>query len=94
MRNIEQCLSAKDFDKLLQEKQQARLKETNILSRISKIGQQLFIALTKKPEPKIWQKKDHSGNLYWRVYDPKTDRSAMLSSEAEVRSWLEERYYH
>ncbi|MDJ0634856.1 MAG: hypothetical protein QNJ34_16830 [Xenococcaceae cyanobacterium MO_188.B29] len=44
-------------------------------------------------EPKIWKKKDRSGNTYFRIYDPIGDRHIYLDSEAEVRWWLDKRYY-
>ncbi|BAU15407.1 hypothetical protein LEP3755_59650 [Leptolyngbya sp. NIES-3755] len=44
-------------------------------------------------EPRVWQRRDRSGQTYWQVYDPETNRSARLSSEQEVRQWLEQRYY-
>lgn len=46
-------------------------------------------------EPKVWQKFDRQGNPQgWRVFDPGTGRTIALSSELEVRLWLERRFYH
>ncbi|WP_250126747.1 hypothetical protein [Chroococcidiopsis sp. CCMEE 29] len=44
-------------------------------------------------EPQVRQRCDRSGQIYWQVYDPATNRSARLSSEQEVRQWLEQRFY-
>ena len=44
-------------------------------------------------EPKVWEKKDRYGNTYYQVYDPQCDRYYDFSSEAEVRWWLNKRYY-
>jgi len=44
-------------------------------------------------EPRIWQKQDRSGQVYWQVYDPIRNRSDRFSSEQEVRRWLEENFY-
>ena len=44
-------------------------------------------------EPRVWQERDQSGQLYWRVYDPTHDRSISFYSEQEIRRWLEKRYY-
>ena len=44
-------------------------------------------------EPKITCKKNRQDNCYFQVYDPVSHRSGSFSSEAEVRAWLEERYY-
>jgi YD repeat-containing protein len=43
-------------------------------------------------EPQVRQRRDRSGQIYWLVYDPETNRSARLSSEQEVRQWLEQRF--
>lgn len=45
-------------------------------------------------EPKINQKCDRQGNIYWQIYDPVTRQYASFASEKEVRIWLEKRYYH
>lgn len=60
----------------------------------SQIGQSFINFLTRPPEPKVCQKSDRAGNTWWSVYDPSTGRSSNLSSEMEVRMWLEERRYH
>ncbi len=39
------------------------------------------------------KKKDCFGNTYFRIYDPIGDRNIYLNSEAEVRWWLDKRYY-
>ena len=44
-------------------------------------------------EPQIVQKHDCNGNIYWQVYDPISATHCSLSSEQEVRAWLDSRYY-
>ena len=44
-------------------------------------------------EPKISQKCDRKGNIYWQIYDPVTRQYTSFASEKEVRIWLEKRYY-
>ena len=44
-------------------------------------------------EPKVSEKKDRYGDTYYRVYDPQRDRYHDFNSEAEVRWWLDKRYY-
>jgi hypothetical protein len=44
-------------------------------------------------DPQVKQHVDHSGQVYWRVFDPVTDRRATFLSEDEVYQWLETRYY-
>lgn len=41
-------------------------------------------------EPRISLKVDRNGQQCWHVHDPGTGHSARLSSELEVRIWLEE----
>lgn len=62
--------------------------------KIQKILQDVIHALTRGDELQVWQKKDRNGNAYWQAFDPKTRKSTSLSSEAEMRIWIEERYYH
>lgn len=64
----------------------------SITSRLRKFRKQLS-TLSANSEPKVWQKKDGRGNFYYRVYDPIGDRYFCLNSEAEVRWWLDKRYY-
>lgn len=45
-------------------------------------------------DPKIWQTNGQNGVLIWHVYDPITKASTSFTTEMEVRSWLEQRYYH
>ena len=49
-------------------------------------------ALNINSEPRIREEK-RAGEMVWSVYDPTTQRSLYLSSETEVRCWLEKRYY-
>ncbi|MCA1993165.1 MAG: hypothetical protein LDL41_14180, partial [Coleofasciculus sp. S288] len=44
-------------------------------------------------ELRIWTTTDHYGNTYWHAYDPVTGKSTHLSSEDEMRVWIERRYY-
>lgn len=48
---------------------------------------------TRSPEPKIYEKRDGAGNLYFQVYDPIAHQSSTFSTEQEVRIWLDQRYY-
>ena len=67
----------------------------NSLKKIaSQLGQSFINYLTRSPEPQVCQKSDRAGNTWWSVYDPNTGGSSNLSSEMEVRMWLEERRYH
>ncbi|WP_236738926.1 hypothetical protein [Chroogloeocystis siderophila] len=53
----------------------------------------LFRYLTSRNDVQVWQKKDRHGRSYWQAYDPLTDKKISLASEAEMRIWIEQRYY-
>ncbi|NJO42316.1 MAG: hypothetical protein HC865_17235 [Cyanobacteria bacterium RU_5_0] len=60
-----------------------------ILSALNRLWQTIT---TINVEPRVWKKHDRYGNVYWRTYDPATDRLAWFDTEEEVRRWIEERY--
>ncbi len=49
--------------------------------------------LSGSSELEVWHSLDRFGKIRWHVYDFSSGRSAYLNSEAEVRRWLDERYY-
>jgi hypothetical protein len=54
-----------------------------------------FLAfLSGSEEPRIWIRRDRNGNKVYHAYDPVNNSSFSNISETELRSWLEERYYH
>lgn len=44
-------------------------------------------------EPRVHQVVDRFGKVHWNIYDPQVQQSLSLDHEAEVRQWLEQRYY-
>ena len=60
-------------------------------NRLKQWGILLLQKLTAPADVKI-QKINRNGSTYWSVYDPTSGQSAYLSSEQEVRIWLEQRY--
>jgi hypothetical protein len=48
---------------------------------------------SRSPDVQIWQKPDRSGQSGWHGYDPISGDYVCFSSEDEIRSWLEQRYY-
>jgi hypothetical protein len=67
--------------------------KNKLVSIINSIGQRLVAVMTKEQELQVWQSSDRSGKTWWHGYDPVTGRSVCRDSEAEMRIWLEERYY-
>jgi hypothetical protein len=65
-----------------------------LLSWLGQCWQGFVDSFSLQPELKIRQRRDRQGNLWWIVYDPITDQSAQLATEAEVRWWIEQFYRH
>jgi hypothetical protein len=64
-------------------------KKTRIWSRVFQALVDQFI---HNHEPQITM-KNHADRKYWQVYDPMTQTATTLDTEADVRVWLEQRYY-
>jgi hypothetical protein len=67
-------------------------KVQSILALIKNRWQNAIVALTEKPELKIWQKRDRDGHIYWHVHDPCTGESISFVSELEMLSWVDNLY--
>lgn len=44
-------------------------------------------------EPRVWQKRNAAGEILYCAYDPHTGRSAYLTSDIDLRIWLEQLPY-
>lgn len=44
-------------------------------------------------ELKVWETADSAGRKLWHAYDPISGRLICTETEAEMRVWLEQRYY-
>ncbi|MFB2934899.1 hypothetical protein ACE1B6_06435 [Aerosakkonemataceae cyanobacterium BLCC-F154] len=60
---------------------------------INKICEGFVTLINHASELKVWQSRDRKGHTCWNAYDPTTGKSISLDSEAEMRMWIEERYY-
>jgi len=78
---------------LLKETEQEPTKKSALFSRLNSIWQHLVESLIQGQELKIWQSTDRFGNTHWYAYDPMTSSSVTRDSEAEMRVWVEQRYY-
>ncbi len=65
----------------------------NLGKRLSRIKKAIASWVIQTSEPKVSERRDRKGHLYYQVYDPVSNTSAAFSSEAEIRAWLEQRYY-
>jgi hypothetical protein len=44
-------------------------------------------------EPRVQQKSDRAGNLYWHVYDPVHDNTMRFDDQQQLLVWLDEQHY-
>ncbi len=64
------------------------------LMSLNSLWEQLIKLASGSSEPVVEQRQDRQGYRYYAIYDPRTGQRTICSSEAEVRAWLEQRYYH
>lgn len=85
-------INSQELDALIEESRP--VKQTSIkLPGLEQLWNSVLGMLIRSSEPKIYQKHDHNGNLYFQVYDPIAHQTSTFSSEQEVRVWLDQRYY-
>ena len=84
--------SQKDSDRQKHSSRNIFARLGHIVKRLKNVGDR-WAKLSTYAEPKIWERKDSDGNIYYRVYDPKGDRYIYFNSENEVKWWLDRRYY-
>ncbi len=66
---------------------------TSALSAFKTIWQSVIRYFMQGAELQVWQVKASDGHTFWRAFDPKSQRTTSLGSEAEMRMWIEESYY-
>ena len=100
MRTLEQKLSYEHLELITRPSpaatQQNRVKRT--IGFFYRLMSTAMHQLTHSHEPRIWTSTIKTGpnvsQTRWHIYDPMTQQRATLASEAEVRTWLDTRYYH
>jgi hypothetical protein len=60
---------------------------------LERAAQRFVQRLMTDAEPQVWQTTDANGKRWWNAHDPATGRSLYNVPEAEMRAWLEQRYY-
>ena len=58
---------------------------------LKRFGQWLLQSLTDSDQVRLWTKITPTGTQ-WYAYDPKTQRRFSCHSEADLRTWLENRH--
>lgn len=70
----------------------SRKPESRLTASLHKGWQRLVNLMTDDSQLRVWQASDRQGQTQWHGFDPITGRS-FSGSEAEMRSWIEQRYY-
>lgn len=78
---------------LVKDTEKNKIKTHKLSSVFNQFWQYLVTSIVQGQEPRIWQHTDRTGKIWWHGYDPLTERSICVDSEAEMRIWLEKRYY-
>lgn len=68
--------------------------KTKLFSIFNKVWQNFVTGIIGSNEVRVWQRRDRAGETEWNAYDPATGRSVFAASEAEMRNWIEQSYYH
>jgi hypothetical protein len=64
------------------------------LANFKQRWQQVVVFFSDRTNLQVWRSNDRGGNPHWHVYDAQTNHTTNLSSEAEMRIWIEEHYDH
>ncbi|NJM78092.1 MAG: hypothetical protein HC852_22875 [Acaryochloridaceae cyanobacterium RU_4_10] len=70
-----------------------RTRVANVGRHLGRVKKAIAAWIVQTSEPKVSQRRDRKGRTYYQVYDPGSNTSAAFGSEAEIRAWLEQRYY-
>ncbi|HEY9728441.1 MAG TPA: hypothetical protein V6D50_18490 [Chroococcales cyanobacterium] len=85
-------ITPRKLELLVKDAGENKNKIRNLSSVLNQFWQHLVKSIVQGQEPRIWQHTDRTGKIWWHGYDPHTERSICVDSEAEMRIWLEERY--
>jgi hypothetical protein len=77
----------------LQASELSRTRVANLGKHLGRVKQAIATWIVQTSEPKVSERRDRKGRLYYQVYDPVSNSSAAFGSESEIRAWLEQRYY-
>jgi hypothetical protein len=77
----------------LQASGSSRTRVANLGRHLGRVKKAIATWIVQTSEPKVSERRDRKGRLYYQVYDPVSNSSAAFGSESEIRAWLEQRYY-
>jgi len=52
-----------------------------------------LLTINENTEPRITELKDRNGELFWKIYDFRTQRTIYCMTVDEVMEWLDSRHY-
>jgi hypothetical protein len=58
-----------------------------------RLWQYLMHHLLRGHEPRVWQKRNAAGEVYHCGYDPYSGRTTYLTSDTDLRAWLDQLPY-
>lgn len=62
---------------------------SRLMSWLSSVWDTLVQSLTRNHELKVWKKRTSADDIFYCAYDPYTGQTAYLTSDTDLRSWLE-----
>ena len=65
----------------------------SVLARLKHWWGQLAAAIAHVDDLQVWTTTDDNDALWWHAYNPRTGRSVITDSEAEMRLWIEANYW-
>lgn len=72
---------------------EAKSNSSSLVSWFSNGWAYLTHHFTRGHQPQVWQQRSAAGDIFYRAYDPQTGRSAYLTSDIDLRIWLEQLPY-
>jgi hypothetical protein len=68
-------------------------RKAGLISKLTRIWSQFVESIIAVDELKIYSLRSKSGSAYWAIHDPLLGYRIFFDSEADVREWLDRRYY-
>ena len=93
MKTYQQKFNYAELELIYSQSRHCEAKTSTLLSSLKQLCYGFLELWTLNPEPRIWEEIDRSGKMFWRVYDPKRDRTLKLDTKEQVLAWLEERHH-
>ncbi|HEY9635511.1 MAG TPA: hypothetical protein V6D14_19060 [Coleofasciculaceae cyanobacterium] len=96
MTNSTNCSDKERLERIFNQPEQPehpKAIKPKLITLLNRLLQGLVESMLSSHELRIWQTDDRLGNKIWHAYDPAIDKSISVESEAEIRAWIDNRYY-